>query len=415
MKLLAASTLALASTYSAQPQSIESLVGELVDQVYQYDPVAKTYTFNVAPYFQAVYTCTGNGFNSEGTIGNGNGVFDFQEIVTWSDAGLEYLWKAQGKTKSHPLLHALSVDPALYEDDLTQKGALSVSTEGIRWNVVGTVNGVQAKQSIALTLDSMTVTRNKYETEINFNRNSEVGSIDPFYKQFLMPAGSTTVSLELSAKKSCGENPFDRSCTGKIVVTGDNDGLDFGNNVAKYSVQSKKAQFEIKHDNDQVFWLGLYGIDTWEVLSLKYKINGSKAALAVQFVGPAGFHLLSAAAEEFAAPYANFFGNIQTAGQTAHIIAYFDKLAVTFNNKLFNVYPIVQASKFESDLLADVLGSSFQAWAKSMSNTAADTIVSFSQQGGEVVSGARSYINDLTGPVGEQKFDYWFATLQATS
>jgi len=411
MKLLAASTLALASTYSAQ-QSIESLIGELVDKVYQHDPVAKTYTFNAAPYFQAVYTCTGNGFTSDGTFGNGNGVIEFQETLSINDVGFEYEWDFLGKMKSHPLLEVFSTPVELHEDTVENVGTLSMSTEGLKWNTLISVNGVESEQSIELTLDSVTMTRSKYETEIKFSRSSVVpSSIDSFYHKFWMPAGSTNVALKLGAKKICGENPLDKSCTGKIVVTGDNDGLDFGNNVAKYSVQNKKAQFEIKHNNNQVFWLGLFGIDSFEVLSLKYRVNGGKAVLAVQFAGPNGFEPVIIAAETFAAPYINFFSNIRSGDQAAHIAVYFDKLAATFDNALFNVYPIIQATKFESDLLASVLGMKFQNWAESMSNVAADSIVSFAQSGGEIVSDSRAYVNEVTGPVGEQRFDTWFANL----
>jgi len=400
----------VASAYSAQ--TIETLIGELVNSVYQHDPNANTYTFNVAPYFQAVYTCTGNGFTSEGTVGNGNGVFEFSETASWSDVGLDYAWEAEGKMKSHPISNLLEIPQNLHEDVHTQKGAFSISTGGIKWAGAYTFNGLASDASIELALDSLTVTRSKYSTGIKFSRTSVIDpSIDAWYQQFLMPAGSTNVELELSAKKICGENPLDKSCTGKISVTGDNDGMDFGDNVAKYSVNNKKAQFEIKHNSNQVFWMGLFGIDTFDVLSLKYKVNGGKAVLAVQVVGPNGVGPLVAAAEAFAAPYAVFFGNIATAEQTIHIAAYFDKVAAGFDNKLFNVYPIIQASQFESDLLKEALGMKFQKWAEGVCNTVADTIVEVAQDGGEVVESARDYVNDLTGPVGEAKFDAWFAQL----
>jgi len=410
MKLIAASTLALAATYSAQ--SIETLIGELINEVYQHDPDANTYTFNVAPYFQAVYTCTGNGFTSEGTIGNGNGVLDFSEKFEFTETSGVYDWDVSGKTKSHPAVSLLNIPESLWEDEMFQEGALKISTEGIQWNVEGNINGAEYDQKIALNVDSVTISRSKYEADISFERSAKIASeIDEFYQQFFMPAGKTSVALSLSAKKSCAENPFDRSCTAKITVTGDNDGMDFGNNVAKYSVNNKKAQFEVKHNGDQVFWLGLFGIDAWDVLSLKYKVNRGKAVLLVQVVGPAAFEPLANAAIEFAAPFADFFGNIATAEDTVHIIAYFDKVAKTFDNKLFNVYPIIKATKFESDLLKDVLGMSFQKWAEYMITNAADMIVGFSQEAGGFVGDARDYINNVTGPVGEQKFDEWFAQL----
>jgi len=410
MKLIAASTLALAATYSAQ--TIETLIGELISEVYQHDPDANTYTFNVAPYFNAVYTCTGNGFTSEGTIGNGNGVFEFSENAKWTQTSAQYDWEASGKTKSHPALSLFAFPEYLWEDSMSQKGSFKVDAEGFAWELNGKINGDEFGESISLSLDEMAVTRSKYQAEISFSRKSTVSSnIDEFYQQFLIPAGQTNVELDLSAKKACAENLFDKSCTGKITVSGDNDGMDFGNNVAKYSVNNKKAQFEIKHNGDQVFWMALLGIDSFEVLSLKYKVNGGKAVLAVQFVGPYGFDPLVAAAQEFAAPFASFFGNIATIEETVHIVAYFDKVAETFDNEMFNVYPIIEATKFESDLLKDVLGMSFQKWAEGMSNGAADMIVSFAQDGGEIVGGARQYVNDVTGPVGEAKFDAWFANL----
>jgi len=410
MKLIAASTLALAATYSAQ--TIETLIGELVNEVYQHDPVANTYTFNVAPYFQAVYTCTGNGFTSEGTIGNGNGVFDFSEKMNWGDSSAQYEWEASGKTKSHPAVTLMAIPENLWEDSMSQEGLLKVGTDGIEWNVSGDINGDEFSQSIELTLAGMTVTRSKYEANINFQRSAKISqNINAFYQQFFMPAGETNVDLSLSAKKICAENPLDRQCTGKIIVTGDNDGIDFGNNVAKYNVNNKKAQFEIKHDDNQVFWMALLGIDTFEVLSLKYKINGGKAVLAVQFAGPNGWEPVLIAASDFGHPFAAFFGNIATIEDTVHIAAYFDKVAATWDNELFNVYPIIQATKLESDLLEQLLGMKFQKWAQGFSNAVADTIVAFGSDAGDFVAAGRSYINDLTGPVGEQKFDAWFADL----
>jgi len=410
MKLIAASTLALAATYSAQ--SIESLIGQLINEVYQHDPDANTYTFNVAPYFQAVYTCKGNGFSSEGTIGNGNGVFDFSEEAKWDDTSFEYGWEASGKTKSHPAVSFFDIPESLWEDSMSQEGLLKIGTDGIEWDVSGAINGDKFDQSISLSLDSVSVTRSKYSTNINFSRSAKISSnINEFYQQFFMPAGKTNVDLALSAKKICAQNPLDKSCTGKIVVTGSNNDLDFGTNVAKYSVNSKKAQFQIKHNDQEVFWMALLGIDKFEVLSLKYKVNGGKAVLAVQIVGPAGFESLMMAAGEFWYPFSRFFESLYTFEHAVHMVAYFDKVADSWDNKLFNVYPIIKATKFESDLLKDILGAPFQDFAKSMSNEVADTIVAWGQNVGEVVESGRDYINDVTGPVGEQKFDEWFAQL----
>lgn len=412
MKLIAASTLALAATYSAQ--SIESLIGQLINDIYQYDPEANTHTFNVAPYFQAVYTCKGNGFTSEGTVGNGNGVFDFSEEAEWTDTSFEYGWEASGKTKSHPLVSLLDIPENFWEDKMSQEGLFKISTEGIEWNMGGAISGNDYQQSISLSLDEMRVTQSKYSAKVSFQRSAKISSdINEFYHLFLMPTGNTNVNLVLGAKKVCGENPFNKKCTAKITVTGNNDELEFGENVAKYSVNNKKAQFQIKHDNVEVFWMGLFGIDSLDVLSLKYKINRGKAVLVVQVVGPAGFESVVEAALEFAGPFESFFGKIESFDDTAHIAVWFDKVVESedFDTDLFNVYPVIKATKFESDLLVTVLGSSFQKWAEKTSEGAAKMIFGAAEDVSPLVSDARKYVNNLTGPVGEQKFDEWFARM----
>jgi len=413
MKLLAASAAVLASTYSAQ--TIETLIGELINKVYQHDPVANTYTINVSPYWNAVYTCEGNGFSGKGTYGNGNGVIEFSEQASWTETSFDFKVNQKGQMKSHPWSQIMSFPNELLNDNFDDSMTVAVGSEGISLSGSGNINGQQVEQSMSLNIDEVSMMRSKIEAKISFNRKTDYpSSLHQFYKDWIMwEAGSSNVNVAASAKKICSENPFDQSCTAKVTVTGNHNNKDLGNSVAKYSVQKKKAQFQVKHNNNEVFWMGLLGIDNFQVISLKYKLNGGKAVLVAQVVGPAGFAAVQNAAGVFFAPYANFFNNIQDGDDAAHIVAYFDKVAATWNNKLFNVYPIIKATQFESDLLKDYAlnGVKVQKFAENMSNAVADTIVGFSQQTGAAVSDGRVYLNNLTGPVGESKFDAWFAKL----
>jgi len=279
----------------------------------------------------------------------------------------------------------------------------------------GTVNGNAVSNSINLALEKVSMSSKKVGAEVSFSRSSQYpNSLNNFYKSWLPAAGTNDLKFVFGAKKICKENPLDKACTAKVEITGDADGNSIGEYIAKYSVQAKKAQFEVKHDGNQIFWLGFLGIDTFEVVSLKYKCHGGAAVLVFQIVGHENAWVPAIqAAQQFAAPFIGFFENIQSGDDAAHIAVYFDKVAATWDNEMFNVYPIIEATKFESDLLKTYVlnGQKFQKWAEDQAGKAADKIVEFSQKGGAVVADARSYVNDLTGPVGEAKFDAWFATL----
>merc|ERR1712066_70912 len=133
MKLIAASAALLASTYSAQ--SIETLIGQLVDKVYQHDPVSKTYTFNVSPYFNAVYTCETNGFTGEGTYGNGNGLIEYSERASWTDFSLDYELAQKGQVKSSPFNQLIGqfmeVPDEVLNDNFDGSMSFSATTDGI--------------------------------------------------------------------------------------------------------------------------------------------------------------------------------------------------------------------------------------------------------------------------------------------
>lgn len=410
MKLVAASTALFAAI---QAQSIETLIGELFNKVYQSSDDGLTHTINIAPYYQATYELQDNGFEGVGTFGNGNGVIDFTESADWAGEQLTYKCSAAGVAKSHPFSAYFPAE--VLGDTLEGESEVSVSAAGISWLYEGKNNGIKHSQSINLNLDSVSMTDKKVVAQLSLSRESVVpNSINQFWRNMAMPEGSTDVQMEASARKSCMElGVMDRSCTAKVSVTGSNNNEDFGNNVAKYSVSKKKAQLTVTHDKKEVFWMGLIGIDTLDVLALKYKLNGSKAVLIVQFVGPNGVDAVAVAGEKFILPFATFFGNFHDADTAAHVVVYMDKVFEHIQGQsYFDVYPIVKATQFESDLLASALGvKSMQNGAKSLFGLVNQNIEGFAASAAPAVGDARDYVNKVTGPIGEAQFDSWFSSL----
>jgi len=410
MKLVAATTTLFAAI---QAQSIETLIGELVNKIYQGSDDGSTHTINIAPYYQATYELQEDGFKGEGSFGNGNGVIDFTENGNWASEQLTYKFTASGAAKSHPF--AAYFPAEVLEDTFEAESEISAGANGISWKEEGTTNGVEFLQSVELGVDSVTMTGKKFSAELSLSRNSVMpNSIHEFWRNMAMPAGSTDVQMSANAKRACMDvGPMDRSCSAKVTITGSNNDEDLGKNVAKYSVTNSKAQITVTHDKNEIFWLGLIGIGTQDVFALKYKLNGGKAVLIVQFVGPNGVNAVASAGEEFIQPFVAFFGNIRTGDDAAHAAAYMDKVCDHIQGKnYFNVYSIVQATQFESELLANAIGvKSMQKGARDVFGAVNKSIEEFAATSAPIVSDARDYVNRVTGPSGEAQFDSWFAAL----
>jgi len=410
MKLVAASTALFAAI---QAQSIETLIGELVNKIYQTSDDGLTHTINIAPYYQATYELQESGFEGEGTFGNGNGVIEFTESGNWASEQLTYQFSASGAAKSHPF--AAYFPAEVLDDTFEAESVISAGANGISWKEEGKTNGVEFLQSVELNVDSVSMSSKKFIAELSLSRESVMPSgIHEFWRSMAMPVGTTEVQMSANAKRDCMDvGPMDRACSAKVTITGSNNDEDFGSLVAKYSVNSKKAQLTVTHDKNEIFWLGLVGIDTLDVLALKYKLNGGKAVLIVQFVGPEGIGAVAAAGEQFIQPFIAFFGSLLSGDDAAHAAAYMDKVFAHIQGQnYFNVYPIVKATQFESELLANAIGvKSMQKGAKDVFGAVNYSIEEFAATSAPVVSDARDYVNTITGPSGEAQFDAWFAAL----
>jgi hypothetical protein len=408
MKLFAASATLLAAVNA---QSIDMLVMELVNKVYQVSDDGLTHTINAAPYLQGTYTCLGDGFTSDVNIGNGNGVMHYTEKADWSSGdSFSYEYAVEGTAKSHPLANVMF--PAeVMEDKFTQQHNIELGFSGLVYKSSGSVNGVPFTSEISVGMGEMSQTSKKMSAQFEISQAASTpSSINAYWRSWMCPTGSANFVIVASGKNACMESPMQKSCTAKLVITGNKNGEDLGKNVAKYTVQPKKAQIAVTHNGAEVFWIGLTGINDLEVLAIKYKLNGGKAILVVQMVGPAGMEAVAVAAEEFITPFLAFFGSMQSGDDFVRAAVYSDKVFTAAQGKnYFNFYPIVGATKFESDLLAGVLGSSFQTFAASMCEQINMTIEGGLNEVAPVVSGARTYVNAITGSEGETKFDAWFA------
>lgn len=409
MKLIAASTALFATL---QAQSIDTLVGELIDQIYQVSPDGKTYTINAAPYLQSTHTCLGNGWIGESLVGNGNGVLKINDEARFVDGELDYTLSCSGTAKSHPLA-AIFPDEVLNDEiDATYK--IHGSSEGVSADNSGTVNNIPWSIKAEFNMDSFTMSSKKYTIEMSANRNIDIPNSIHEYWRVLFPNGESDITLAASARRICGENPLDKSCSAKVTITGSDNGNDFGKNTAKYTVSNKKAQLSVTHNKNELFWLGLVGIDTMEVLALKYKLNGGKAVLIIQAFGPEGFDAVATAGIEFSAPFDAFINGIHDGNQAAHVVAYADKVCAHIQGKsYFNLYPIFRATQLESDLIANAMGlSSLQSAAKKGCATLNKNIEDSAVELGPMVEIARMYVNEVTSAAGENQFDSWFAGLK---
>ena len=162
-----------------------------------------------------------------------------------------------------------------------------------------------------------------------------------------------------------------------------------------------------------MFYLSLNGIDTWEVLAIKYKLMDGPSTLFLQIVGPAGVGAVAAAGEKFATPFIRFFSGFSGADDFAHAFAYSDKIFTSLQGKgYFNVYPIFEATRLESELFAGLMNvPSIQSAVEDFCAHMNSMVEGMAGAAAGPVEAAREYVAEVVSPVGEAKFDDWFANL----
>ena len=95
---------------------------------------------------------------------------------------------------------------------------------------------------------------------------------------------------------------------------------------------------------------------------------------------------------------------------TLHYLCYCDTIFKFIQGKsYFDIYPIIKASEFESDILARKLGvKSVQSLMKIVGeqvNLETETVL---KEYGEWVAGTRTYLQRIVGVEGKQQFLEWF-------
>merc|ERR1712166_366441 len=202
MKLIAASATLLAAINA---QSVEVLLAELANKVYQVSDDGLTHTFNAAPYFQGVYTCLGEGFEGKSTFGNGNGVISYTEKADWTDGDhFSYDTTIEGTVKSIPWAAAYPAD--VQGDTFNKNVAFRVGAQGVSCKTSGNVNGFPYSMEAILTINEITMTSKKMMAEIEVSRNAEISSsINQYWQNMAIPSGSTIATIGASAKTACTE------------------------------------------------------------------------------------------------------------------------------------------------------------------------------------------------------------------
>lgn len=412
MKLVSGAALLAAA---ASAQNIEVLINEFVSKVYQVDATGNIHNFNIEPYFVAEYECLGDGFKSGGYYGNGNGKIQYSEEASWANNAFSYKMSTSGKVSSAPLALVMDIPEEVSTDSFEEELKFQAGESGIQASMVGKIGSGSYNGKFAVGLGGVQATAKKYSLAITLDRKMVQSNIHNYWVGWIPPHGSTHVSADASMRNACIDNPISPQCKAKISVKGTHNDESIGNTVAKYSVQKKRATVVVSRDGSELASISVVGIDTMEVLALKYKVAGSPGVLIVQAVGPAGVNDVAIAGKAFAAPFINFFSaiNWDTAEHAAHIIAYFDKVMKNVVGKgYFNVYPVIASTQFESELLASAMNvASVQSAAQEYAITANQLIEQAASDNHHHVSGARDFVRRVVSSQGEATFDAWFEKL----
>merc|ERR1712062_216534 len=207
---------------------------------------------------------------------------------------------------------------------------------------------------------------------------------------------------------------FKETCAAGFVVTGSIKGKSINKYATKYSVSETNSELIISRNNDEIFQFVLSGIDTFDLLTLTGRHNGEKnSMLILQCVG--NVKVITDAIFKFLDPFTKFFQGFEAFRDLALAVVYWDKVFIHLaqqDKNYFDVYPIIKAGRFESDLLAEWLKiKSVQSESKLVFGEINEEIEHAAYIYAGLIKNAREYVNDVTGSVGEVKFDVWFHDL----
>ena len=207
MKLVSALSILAASCHA---QSIETLIGELVNKVYRQE--GNKHFFNVAPYFVAEYDFQDDGFNGKGSFGNGNGVITYTESGEWDESSFKYELTQAGQAKSSPVADMYPY--SVLEDSFESNLFISVNEQGLNYKQSGTINEEAFLADYDLVFVGFTQNARKTTVEMKITRENEVSdNIHNFWKSWMAPNGNTEIDITTSVKNACMNNPFDKACT----------------------------------------------------------------------------------------------------------------------------------------------------------------------------------------------------------
>ena len=168
--------------------------------------------------------------------------------------------------------------------------------------------------------------------------------------------------------------------------------------------------FVFTHDDTQQFYVSLEGIDSYELMSIRFQCGANKSQLLVQIVGPAGVNKVNAAVGQFASPFMQFFSGFESADDAARAFVYSDKIMNAIQGKgYFNLYPIFESTMLESEVFAKMIHvESVQGAAEEVLVGVNGMIEGIAASVAADVTDARNYVREIVSGEGEAKFDAWF-------
>lgn len=338
----------------------------------------------------------------------------FTQSGTFDESGFRYNHHQSGKASSSPFAAILPREVLEDTFDVNVHASGDLKTQKFEFSETGKINGHKFEQKLFGEVLEILASRRKSMVKMEFERQVEFSeNINEFWRKSGMPAGESVFAVTVIGRNDCMHSamgPLDKKCTATVVITGKNNGEDIGYNIYQYQVLPKKVHFVFTHDDTQQLYVSLEGIDSYELMSIRFQCGANKSQLLVQIVGPAGVNKVYAAVGQFASPFMQFFSEFESADDAARAFVYSDKIMNAIQGKgYFNLYPIFESTMLESEVFAKMIHvESVQGAAEEVLVGVNGMIEGIAASVAADVTDARNYVREIVSGEGEAKFDAWF-------
>jgi len=256
----------------------------------------------------------------------------------------------------------------------------------------------------------------EYMAEIKLNGQVKLpGNLDKLLNPFNFKSTAWNFKLKFNAAQDCVSNPTSEDCTlgGKISGTAGNlrmhHGLDYKvEGLNKYAILVTTFR---KNKGDKVRAVRLDINQPLITLRWEQDKPSYKSILLAQVPHTEMLPEIQKAGFRYIAPFMHYgTAALSDANTTAHAVVWIDQRFATLTTE-FDCSNFVASTKIESEWLAQYQGwESVQSFLQGKCEALNEVAVNWLQkEASPKIDEARTYVHDLTGPKGEQKYLVWFA------